>query len=837
MLRRLADAGAVSKLMPYFDSEPMDYYDPVVSANIADIGSAWNKFGNGQIAMFTHGLRNESMAADVARQYREKAGPILVSAHVYHKDVLDYARRAVERKARANEREELVAKYAGRFSSMLERTVHTKHTAVLRKFTFGETFMYLLERYDRGSAQERQNLDKAIAILQEMERVQQEVVKRIPRGLYNEIDSMNVSWDGAAAEFLKKELDISDGVIGRIQQSVQAHAFMKGLFAVSEADGSLKIAYSQDWKGVSPTVGELFPDTRSGSFQLFLRVLRFVYRYGHGGSNVVDDPVLKEYLLRQNAELFPLLNGLERPAGDRIEDWVIVELVGPKPAPTRYYDAMMLMRPDAFKDLLDCDAGAEVPEEIAEKLHAALRDMPLDGRLEYSYKVKTEVFKRYRQQLANARWWAFEHSFVPPKMALKKDLYNSHLAITLPYRAFTLNDAGSSRDGGARDMVPEGILTRDRLNSAITRIVERPYSDDMVYLYRQVAGTGAYVFDVYAPYLNGFGLQIRSYFAGITRASADPVFSWRNELEGLKDRAVWIPRVTGDEVDLHMELFSAVFEGMTDAQIKSFCRLEGSKVLQLSLTSGCSNRCLICALGQHRRSDFGRQMPFPLAIKILRRVDFAIDRVRPYSDSDPLDYFDRAVGATIADFRRMYEGRDEYGSSIITHGSNRNRVSAPEVMGDFLAADKDSLLLSVHVYHLDVAKFARDAVDSAPDDAEIGRRRAALIEKYTARYVSLIAGRQVRVRTYRLGDELMSQLDRYSAADQDTVRRVKRAAAILREIQMIQEEVACRIKALDRVEPHGSIDVIWIGGASNFLRSLVYRMLLSGIYRKRLPLL
>jgi hypothetical protein len=291
---------------------------------------------------------------------------------------------------------------------------------------------------------------------------------------------------------------------------------------------------------------------------------------------------------------------------------------------------------------------------------------------------------------------------------------------------------------------------------------------------------------------------------------------------------------------MHLELFEEVCPGMSKEEISMFCSLslenpnyndrprESDRLVSIVLTQGCSNQCLFCGLRRDDISNFGSQMPFPVAVKLMERVAGYVDTIMPYYDSEPLDYLDPVMGATlkdIADAARLAGVKD---ISVITHGSNRNKDSAA-VLKAF--AGKYRFALSLHTMHTDVLKYAKDYVSGGVDSDKLVQKRRDIVDKYVAKFTPLIEtiadmnrdnwGRgKVHINSYRTISDELAAITANEEADWEDVRR---AQEILDIMESVQNDVVKKLLSLkidyDKV-PMKRIGIRLVGNSINFLREL-----------------
>ncbi|MCX5708681.1 MAG: ATP-binding protein [Candidatus Omnitrophica bacterium] len=392
----------------------------------------------------------------------------------------------------------------------------------------------------------------------------------------------------------------------------------------------------------------------------------------------------------------------------------------------------------------------------------------------------------------------------------------------------------------------ESVLKGAELNSAIDQVIKDLLPHKSKYqLYRQLSKTGSFVFGSYDGYLNEKGLEAKKFFDEIAARSEEDNFNWFGHFGEFKEQLKLIPRIGNELGDLHLELFREAFEGMNAYQIQAFCdvgRGSGKNFLPrrsvtLLLTQGCSNMCLICGIRGLEQPHFGGQMPFPVAVKIMQKLKSSTDDIAPYRDSDPLDYYDEASGATIVDIVDVAQKLGFKDISIVTHGTNYNRKKAPAIARELNRMVR--MDVSVHVYHGDVMGYALDVLDASKDKDELLKRRERIVNKYVDKYAALVeaaqSGKGGELRVFRQGPVLKQILDSslYAEAmkglgrtprvlNEQEKKGLARALIVIRQMELIQDEVWEKVQKRVNVAPDKIFDfrVLWIGRASQLLKKL-----------------
>jgi|GEM_PF-4356781 len=358
------------------------------------------------------------------------------------------------------------------------------------------------------------------------------------------------------------------------------------------------------------------------------------------------------------------------------------------------------------------------------------------------------------------------------------------------------------------------VLKGSELNSRIAETLQDSLPrEDRSQIYKQLVDAGVFVFGAYKGYLNEDGLRSQRYFDNIRLKVRGDHYGWEDDFEQFKKQITLIPRVSGNIEDLHLELFGEVFAGMSDDQIRAFTEIglksrpeaqESRGSIALNLTQGCSNQCLICGMRGWEKRKLGRQMPFPVAVKVMQRVADKRTQLIPYHDSDPLDYYDDVCGATIADIVSLAEKMNFSNISFLTHGTNLRKDHVQEIVKELSRnVPLSSMGISFHVYHAGVLAYALDTLNPQKDKRGLARKREEIINRYKNRFIPIIRGldrfKGARIRVFDAKD-LIRYLENYILSadyskrlNDGDKRAVSKAAAVLKEIQGIQDEVLERV--------------------------------------------
>ena len=367
--------------------------------------------------------------------------------------------------------------------------------------------------------------------------------------------------------------------------------------------------------------------------------------------------------------------------------------------------------------------------------------------------------------------------------------------------------------------------TAGRLNSLIEGVInDEEFIADNRGKYNQAIEAGKKIFESYASYLSEKGKTIKSGFDSLDTARLEE----KEYFQGFRELIKNMPRLSGNLNDLHLELFKDGLSGMSDEDVRIFCNLRGS--LFFDLTKGCSNQCLLCNVSAALEKL--SHMPFPMAANILLRVSKAFRatglnllHIVPYFDSEPLDYYDSVIGATVADFTRIAK-RLGFTVTIITHGSNYWQNNALSTLKD-LDLDYEPII-SLHPYHYDLLNYAQAKVDNLSS-----ADRERIINKYYNYFLGLLKARaKYTVNLYSID---MDTLDKYlndsgyldkiitPKLSREVKERLKKAFLIIKEMENVKEELYNKIESEGKVaikENRHDQEFFWSGRAGLLLKKL-----------------
>lgn len=322
---------------------------------------------------------------------------------------------------------------------------------------------------------------------------------------------------------------------------------------------------------------------------------------------------------------------------------------------------------------------------------------------------------------------------------------------------------------------PNNIKTGKMLVQAIKHILESKHSSEKDYLeYKKILITGKYILTGYKDYLNDDGLVLLNRITElIAEVSAEGYIWHKDKFDELKEIASQIPNIENPNEGLFVD----VLVDFTQEQIEV---LFGDK-LRIKLTNTCSNKCAICNVSQHCGKI--EHMFFPLAVKVLKRVKEIhplIYSVMPYDDTEILDYHDRVINATFADFSKKAKECGYSHMSRITHGIYGERLKNVEE----IIRDMDSgFTISFHVFHTPVINFAQAVLKGEIASDQIEERKRKIIKMFVDRFLPIIRsaidnGKEFEIRTYF-----------ESTPEEDSALYGTFAHSVIKEVKAIQKEV------------------------------------------------
>ncbi len=423
-----------SELIPYFDSEPFDYYDDATGARISDVVRHAKEIGYRKINIVTHGLGGRR-AEDTREIASELETPFEISFHVFHHDVIEFLRMKKEGKLSEPEAEKhrgaLIAKYSSRFIPLMQGALASKAEFTIRGF----------HTWDIPPEMEREISFIESKVWENVERsVGKSALEK--RGIY--IEKAPVAWINRAALMLKN-LGMPEDKIKRLRgTSASAGYFEKDYFVSIGADGRLT-ALLREGAGMGEhggyvledtqfrTVKELFGSYDSEAFKVFLMLLRFIATVK---SQELDRPVFKPQeldaelldfvtqLLKNDPKNKPYISGLTLPQD--IEYVTLGAERQPPKASLNYYK--LLFEFNSFKGLLPLLKNLN--DKNIQKAYNLLRDVPIIPYL--GVRINCQGKGKSRDTVLMSVYNFTE----PDNPVLQRDLYNFFRRFTLADRVF-----------------------------------------------------------------------------------------------------------------------------------------------------------------------------------------------------------------------------------------------------------------------------------------------------------------------------------------------------------------------------------------------------------------
>ncbi|NTV52138.1 MAG: hypothetical protein HGA76_03875 [Candidatus Firestonebacteria bacterium] len=307
---------------------------------------------------------------------------------------------------------------------------------------------------------------------------------------------------------------------------------------------------------------------------------------------------------------------------------------------------------------------------------------------------------------------------------------------------------------------PQDVRSGEKLVAAIAQTLK--YGEprrNHAQRYTQLAITGAEILRGYAPYLNQQGEALRLGFEELTAVRA-----WdKAAFDKLKKHLEKLPTVRIPQLDL----FNEVLAGVSEADKLYFFNLQGNTAyIDLLLSEGCSNNCTFC---YQSAGPLKGQIPFPIALKILAelkqyRENHAMEfitvsnfYVTPFLDNDPVQYRDKNVQATLADF--VFQAKlMGYGVEVVTHGVNGS--SDEQDVEPILKKMANPADVSFHLYHNDLKAYVLGKIAGRVESAH---ERERIVRRYTRQFTAIMKGlidgrEKISIRRY------MPSLDQYERA-------------------------------------------------------------------------
>ncbi|MGE5309429.1 MAG: HAD family hydrolase, partial [Deltaproteobacteria bacterium] len=408
-------------IVPYAESDPLDYYDEISGATIADFVLLASRVGFGSMSIVTHGsnARRKEMAETLKALTRWVS--ITISLHVFHYDVKKYALDTLDprndRQELDRKREEIVRRYVQRFLDMLWAT---QGEVDIRLFNCGDFLTYvnqIIQEEEGGGrghsmtrkwrpldARELAALKRAERAVAEMQGVQDEVWKRLeklfPFQKRHAVEKHNVVWIGAAAGMLAS-LGVPADIIADIQESIgqRGNLYVKSFEPYIDTDGSLLALASEDQVSLVRTVRETFPDPDAKEFKWFLRFVKAMLEAKMKDFEIYkdQDPVemtdreFKRYLLErcraiQKIKSFTFSQGEKERYMEadhvRVEDFRVRH-----PYLGCFDSFLTLSFPEARQMILSLDESSPVSDIRARQIYSFILDLPLPALTEFSVAV------------------------------------------------------------------------------------------------------------------------------------------------------------------------------------------------------------------------------------------------------------------------------------------------------------------------------------------------------------------------------------------------------------------------------------------------------------------
>ncbi|MBF0253224.1 MAG: radical SAM protein [Candidatus Omnitrophica bacterium] len=285
ILERLRSA--TNSICPYFQSEPLDYRDNVIGADISDVIKEAYKMEYEHISFVTDGSNIEQEKVPEKISKIGEIQKIAVSFHMYNTDVLDYVEKsltakdlsAAENEKLKNERARLIKKYAAKYIPIVKAAIEARKGFSIRKFKIDEEMKKVIKTNETWY----KAMETVIEMQEEVWKIVNEAVGGVPVKEEEEYGKGVRDWGmlmyGRAASLLKN-LGASDRIIEKIQNfSKQKQGIIHPAFsAYIKIDGSVDIVYPEDPARVLRPVGEMFSGGRTKEFRTFVSYIRDMLR-------------------------------------------------------------------------------------------------------------------------------------------------------------------------------------------------------------------------------------------------------------------------------------------------------------------------------------------------------------------------------------------------------------------------------------------------------------------------------------------------------------------------------------------------------------------------------
>ncbi|MFA5146399.1 MAG: GNAT family N-acetyltransferase [Candidatus Omnitrophota bacterium] len=356
---------------------------------------------------------------------------------------------------------------------------------------------------------------------------------------------------------------------------------------------------------------------------------------------------------------------------------------------------------------------------------------------------------------------------------------------------------------------PGEIKTGRDLVRIIDEVLRAPHpAEALQAACHSLAITGHAILAGYEEYLNDEGLGVKNAFSDMLRKVESGKLVWtKDDFGEFKKLVKKIPTID----DPNEDLFVDVLTDFTPDMIRLLANSGYDHSFNLQLTKGCGNQCLICGVSKARGAM--HHIPFPIAAKLLRKVNRYQSKLMPYFDSDALHYRDSVVNATYADIVSFARRSGFTWVPTVTHGIGGAKAKGS---GDIVREARNYLTISVHVYHHPVMEYVKSKLEGKMTDEALAKRRESIINMYADRFVYLIqgaidSGKGFQIRLFRPNPDVEYMLQRHLYA-----------YAAVKEIQAIQDEVWSRVKGRIPLDMDRTSDthVVWIDDAARFLKDL-----------------
>ncbi|MBL7069691.1 MAG: hypothetical protein ISS34_07530, partial [Candidatus Omnitrophica bacterium] len=308
---------------------------------------------------------------------------------------------------------------------------------------------------------------------------------------------------------------------------------------------------------------------------------------------------------------------------------------------------------------------------------------------------------------------------------------------------------------------------------------------------RSLVCTGYLIFYQYSPYLNREGQEKKDALEALYNQMRQGTLTWSQErFEEFRDLIDTIPTIKNPHEELFVDL------DLTPQQLRIFAGLGFRGWLALVLTSGCLNRCSVCGLGRRFRKI--HHMPFPMVVRVLKRVKTMQNTLQPYYDSDPIHYHDKVINATLVDVISKAEEAGFTSVAFITHGVGGELKA--ERAGSLVEQTLESRVvgegrlkptISLHIYDEAETENLLDLALRRKWPEELLEVRDRLKKKFKRRFLPIL---RAVARADRRSPSKINVLIKYFLRPHDNIMRRLRAqypntAVVIEEIHKLQDEI------------------------------------------------